>query len=305
MPRELFNRILAQLPGLTRQDLRLHVDGEPTIHPEFLEMALDANRAGYRLALASNASNLKPELLSIGMALVVNVSCSPEELAERTPMRFERYLQGIGRYVAEWAATQTEQNLVLKIYVSAAEREDRARLEQKREFAHQLIEAVGLAGRGTWRDEGPNHVFLCQKSPKEFLSLTVQPLAEGGLYPNLSGVCEPGTRLAPEWGFCDAPWKTLAVLSDGTVSYCCVDVTGETAFADPGEVRRTPLKDIWARHPGIVRDREDFLAGRVTRPICRQCLGSVQHREFYLFQDDFPYPPRAAARPLAGNGGVA
>jgi len=305
MSRQLFDHVLRQLPGITRQDLRLHVDGEPTIHPEFLEMALDANRAGYRLALASNASNLRPEFLSIGMALVVNVSCSPEELAERTPMRFERYLQQVGRYVAEWAARDTAQNLVLKIYTSAAERQDPARLEPKKEFAHRFIEAVGLAGRGTWSDQGANHLFLCRKSPREFLSLTVQPLAEGGLYPNPGGVCEPGAALPAERGFCDAPWKTLAVLSDGTVSYCCVDVTGETAFAEPAELQRTPLQDIWARHPAIARDRQDFLAGRVTRPICRQCLGSVPGREFYLFQDDFPYPPRAVARPPAGNGGVA
>jgi len=304
MPRELFDLILGQLPGITRQDLRLHVDGEPTIHPEFLEMALDANRAGYRLALASNASSLRPELLAIDMELVVNVSCSPEELAERTPMRFERYLQQIGRYVAEWTARDTAQSLRLKIYTSAVEREHPAGLQQKQEFAHQFIEAVGLSGRGAWSDQGLHHVFLFHKSPREFLSLAVQPLAEGGLYPNPSGVCEPGAALPPERGFCDAPWKTLAVLSDGTVSYCCVDVTGETAFADPAELGRTPLRDIWARHAAIARDRQDFLAGRVTRPICRRCLGSAPSRELYLFEEDFPYSPRAAAPP-AGNGGAA
>ena len=304
MPRQLFNHLLGQLEGITTQDLRLHVDGEPTLHPEFLEMALDANRAGYRIALATNASNLKPDYLSIGMALVVNLSCSPEELALRTPMRFERYLQGLTRYVTAWTERATRQNIVLKVYTSAQERSTPGLVDRKMCFARDFIAQVGLADRAEWKEDGPLHTFLYTKSAQEFLSLTVQPLAEGGLYPNLSGAGEPGSRLAPDCGFCDAPWKTLAVLSDGTISYCCVDVTGETGFTRPEDVRRRGLKDLWLNHPAIQKDRKDFLDGRVARPICRRCLASVPHREFYLFPDDFPYPSQPTQKRTASGGGV-
>ncbi len=306
MPRKLFDRLLAQLPDVTKSDLRLHVDGEPTLHPEFLEMALDANRAGHRIALATNASNLKTDFLSISMALVVNVSTSPEELATRSRMRFERYLEGVKRYVTEWTQRPTSQQLVLKIYTSAEERCQPHLVERKKAFAHAFVEGVGLADRGRWADGtgGLTHEFTCAKSPQESLSLTVQPLAEGGLYPNLSGCAMPGAAIPAGRGFCDAAWKTLAVLSDGTVSYCCVDITGETGFTRPDDVWRHGLKDLWLHHPAIQKDRTDFLAGRVTRPICQQCLASAHHRELYLFPTHFPYPPTQPAQPAASPGGT-
>lgn len=290
MPRKLFDRVLEQLGGITTRALRLHVDGEPTLHPEFLDMALAANRAGFRIALATNGSNLRPEYLAVDMGLVLNVSASPEELAKRTPIPYERYLDKITRYVERWVNEDAPQSLALKVYVSAEERVARAPHEAKKRFAREFIRRVGLDGRGEWKDEGLFCGFTFARSAKGSLSFMVQPLTEGGLYPNLSGMALPGERAPAGFGFCDAPWKSLAVLSDGIVSYCCVDVTGETGYTRPEEIWSESLKDLWLHHPAIERDRQAFWGRSVPRSVCRACLDGASNREQYLFPEEFRAP---------------
>src|ERR1700688_3586806 len=122
MSRELFNHVLPQLKGLTQRRLRLHVDGEPMLHPEFLEIGLDANRAGYRLAIASNASAIRNDFLALDMDLFVHLSSSPEEHATRSTADYEHYLDKIRRYVAGWLAAPVTQEIELRIFYRVRDR---------------------------------------------------------------------------------------------------------------------------------------------------------------------------------------
>ena len=289
MSPELFRHLLPQLKDITNLPLRLHNDGEPTLHPKFLELALETNQAGHRIALATNGSNFKKEFLQIDMDVIVNISCSEEELRCRSEMSFSTYISRLAQYIADWKVSSSTQDIYYKIYTSIIERNNRVTIEIKKEFAVNFLFFLGLHRDGTWSGDEMYRQYEYRKPSGGCFTLAFQPLTEGGLYPNISGCQQAGELLPQEMGFCDSAWKVLSVLSDGAVCFCCVDITGETAYTQPNEIWDKSLKDIWLSHPQISKLRESFLAGKVNLPICRKCLDSVYNREQYLFPTLFTY----------------
>ncbi len=292
MPRKLFNHILPQLKGLTERRLRVAIDGEPMLHPEFLEICLDANRAGHRLAVASNASAVRSEFLAIDMDLIVHVSTSAAEHARRSTASFERYLEKIRRYVGEWVQGSYVQNIELKVFFNAAESVDEELMLAKRRFVADFAGAFGIATGGCWEPPGWNPELRFRNPSGNLLRIRFQQTTEGGLYPNVSGLQYP-QGLPPEWGFCDSPWKVLSIHSDGAVGFCCADITAKTVFTEPEEIWEKPLAWIWRRHPRLLEARRQFLAGRVELPICRDCLEICSNRESYAFTEIFPGDQRS------------
>jgi organic radical activating enzyme len=291
MSRKLFNHVLPQLQGLTQRRLRLHVDGEPMLHPEFLEIGLDANRAGYRLAIASNASALRNDFLALDMDLYVHLSSSPEEHATRSTANYALYLEKIRRYVAGWLASTATQEVELRIFYRVRDRTNEEAMRAKRVFAAEFVAGFGLDAAGCWQapEWGPD--FVCQNQAGKTLRIRFIQTAEGGLFPTISNARNPGD-LPPDRGFCDSPWKLLAVHSDGAVGFCCVDVSGKTIFTHPDEIWEKPLSWIWNHHPRLVEARQQFMDGYVKLPICQECLQIAPNRENYLFTELFPGDPR-------------
>lgn len=282
MDRELFDHILPQLTGFTKRRLRLHIDGEPMLHPEFIDIALAANRAGHRLAIASNASRLSNEMLPVAMDLYVHLSTSEEEHSRRSPANFGPYVDKIRKYCAGWLAGPYDQNIHLKIYFNGIESVNAELMEAKRAFVAEFTASLGLE----WSEN-----FAVRNPAGRELRIVFQQTTEGGLYPDISGFVRP-CDLPRNRGFCDSPWKILGIHSDGAVGFCCVDITGKTIFTEPQEILDKPLAWIWQQHPGILEAREKFLAGRVDLPICRDCLDTSANRESYLFTEIFPGDPQ-------------
>ena len=290
MSRELFNHLLPQVREMTQRRLRLHIDGEPMLHPQFLELCLDANREGFRIALASNASALKNEHLAIDMDLFVHLSTSAEEHDRRSNGNFEHYLQRIQRYLQGWIEGPATQEIELKIFFNARESVNEELLRAKREFVADFARRLGLETDRCWQPPDWNPELCYRKPAGHGLHIRYQQTTEGGLYPNISGLHYPGA-LPKDWGFCDSPWKVLAVHSDGSVGFCCVDLSGKTIFTEPQEIWEKPLAWIWHQHPKLVEARRQFLAGHVILPICRECLDASPNRESYLFTEIFPGAP--------------
>jgi organic radical activating enzyme len=290
MSRKLFNHVLPQLKGLTQRRLRLHIDGEPMLHPEFLEIGLDANRAGYRLAIASNASALRNDLLALDMDLFVHLSASPDEHATRSTGDYEHYLGKIRQYVTGWLANPVPQEIELRIFYRARDRANEEVMRAKRAFATEFVAGFGLHAEGCWQAPEWQPEFLGHNPAGKPLRIRFIQTTEGGLYPTISNARHPGD-LPPDRGFCDSPWKILAVHSDGAIGFCCVDITGKTIFTHPDEIWEKPLGWIWKHHPRLVEARQQFLAGYVKLPICQECLQIAPHRESYLFTELFPADP--------------
>ena len=291
MSRELFNHILPQLPAITKRRLRFHIDGEPMLHPQFLELGLDANRAGFRLAIASNVSAIRNEFLALDMDLFVHLSASPQEHARRSKGDFEQYLEKIRKYLRGWIETPcASQDIELRVFFSMNESRDAGVMAGKRRFVDDFCSGLGIDARHCWQPPHwvPELVYRNRAGRK--LKIWFRATAEGGLYPNISNIQRP-LCLPSDWGFCDSPWKLLGIHSDGAVGFCCVDITGKTIFTEPEEIWEKPLAWIWNHHPRLVEARRQFLAGQVTLPICRECLELSPNRESYLFTEIFPADP--------------
>jgi hypothetical protein len=290
MSRELFDHILPQLKGITQRRIRFHIDGEPMLHPRFLELSQMVNQQGFRLAIASNASALRNEFLAIDMDLFVHLSASAEEHARRARGSFEHYLEKIRKYLAGWLEGPAKQNIEIKIFFNSLESLNGTVLLGKRRFIAEFVAGLGIDASACWLAPNWQPELLHTNSSGYSLRIRFQQTTEGGLYPNIGGLHWPG-GVPPERGFCDSPWKILAIHSDGSVGFCCVDITGKTIFTDPEEIWRKPLDWIWRHHPRLLEARQGFLAGRVNLKICQECLEPIANRENYPFAELFPGDP--------------
>src|SRR5205085_1741988 len=116
MSMETFKEVMAEVALLTTKPIGLHVDGEPTSHPHFREMALLVNTYGLPISLATNGSHLDPAFLDIKMDPLISMSTLPEELARRhTKLNFDAYIDRIVKFVRAWASSSAEQNIFFQI----------------------------------------------------------------------------------------------------------------------------------------------------------------------------------------------
>lgn len=284
----LFSHIARQLTSLTTKPARLHIDGEPTYHPRFVDYVREINSHGLPVSLATNGSLLKKEYADLWMSMVISMSTCPEELTERHgKLSFEKYIANIVNYIANWAETDCAQNITFQIiyYRWTRDAEYAEYNAQKTAFLAEFIGRAGLRDYCTPLNAPDSKAHrLRKKRGQGILSFRKQPISGGGLFPVRGKlVANPGTEV----GFCDSPWKRLTIQSDGTVSCCCVDLSGGTAFTDPAEIWRTPLTEIWKRHAGVQALRSGFLAGRVDRDVCKSCLGKGA-KTHYVAPLDFP-----------------
>lgn len=277
MSLDTYRRVIAEIAELTTNPLRLHIDGEPTSHPQFKEMALLANAHGLPIALATNGSLLDPSFLDIWMDPLISMSTLPEELAKRhNKLNFERYVERIADYAAAWARSQSRQNLFFQIIHypqadAAAELEYRQR---KNAFLSEFARRAGLYESCTEESsvEDEDYRFQRRGHPGG-LHFLKQRVSIGGLYPEEGRMLERPRATA---GFCDAPWRQLVIHSNGTLGACCVDLSGGTTFASADEAATVPLKELWERSPQIRAMRDAFTQGRVERDICQRCLSQGQ-----------------------------
>ncbi len=270
MSLELFEHVVRQLPEITKKSIRLHIDGEPTVHPDFYRMAKLVNEYGLPVSLASNGSLLDPKFLDLDMDLVITLSTSAEEFSERhKKMDYRQYMDRVVDYVKMWTQQKTTQSLTIQIIYDNDERNNKAYISAKEEFLLNFAERSNLTGIPSVERES-SCVFT--KSPGEHLEFSRQFLATRGLYPEKGkrNPCEP-----VESGFCDSPWKRLAILADGRVSYCCIDLSGGTVFTEPGEIWSTKIKELWIDHPRIRQIRNNFLSMSITDEVCKRCLSAA------------------------------
>lgn len=268
---ELFEHIVRQLPGLTTKAVRLHIDGEPTLHPRFRRMVEILNEHGLQAGIATNGSLLDPEWLDLDMQLVITVSTHPDELARRHKrLDWEQYQRTVREYVRAWTESESRQKLMVQLITGHGGPDGRIGREHWRAFVDRFVEETGLNERCKPDEARPN----VHRKPNGAVAVLIEyPIVAGGLYP------EDGEFVAADpvdVGFCDSPWKRLAVMADGRVSYCCIDLSGGTAYSQPDDVRNDSLVDLWRNHPRVREVRAAFRRGEVIESICKTCLGSAK-----------------------------
>ncbi|MEM7203176.1 MAG: radical SAM protein [Planctomycetota bacterium] len=274
----VFEHILPQLDGFTKVPVRLHIDGEPTLHPQFHRFARALNDAGHRVALATNGSALRPEYLDLGMNLRIYVSTDADALQRRSTMKFVTYVEKLADYVRAWRDSPSEQQISLFFYFDLSELQAGDDPLFQNAF---VVDFLRRAGFDAETADGATLPFDFKKPNGFKLRLRHQPIVRGGVYSD-----EGTADLRPsDQGFCDSAWKTLAITAEGRLTYCCMDLTAATAYTEPDDLLQQPLRDLWLKHPTIQRVREETLRAHIANPTCQDCLAGqdyCQNREMYV-----------------------
>ena len=277
MSMETFRQVIEQVATITTRPVGLHVDGEPTSHPQFKEMALLANAHGLPVTLATNGSHLDPGFLEIWMDPLISMSTTPEELAKRhNKLNFESYISRIVEYAGAWARSTARQNVFFQIihYPHKDPKQDAEYRRRKNDFLIEFCRRTGLYDTCVEETSiNEDSYRLRRKGHPGILTFIKQELGMGGLYPADSKFIE---RERATVGFCDSPWRLLVVHSNGTLGACCNDLSGGTTFATAEEVEAKSIKELWESSPRIQRLRETFLNGTVDLDVCQRCLVQEQ-----------------------------
>ena len=274
-----FQKVLDQLPGLTNQPIRLHCDGEPTVHAKFFEYASAVNERGMRINLVSNGSNMQERFLALKMDIGIHLSTSAEEFELRSKLPFDRYLDGMRNYLRAWTeASSAEQNIQYNIYLTSYQRQTPSEMDRIRAFARAFLASAGL--NGDIGEAAPNsNWFTSRKRNGYKFRLSARNIASGGMYPEVEA--KRPVTLPREFGFCDSAWKRLVILSDGSIQPCCLDLKGTLAYTAPDELETKTLHELWHNDSRIAAIREESLRGQVNHPTCQKCLDRLPSREFY------------------------
>ncbi|MHB0879128.1 MAG: SPASM domain-containing protein [Anaerolineae bacterium] len=101
------------------------------------------------------------------------------------------------------------------------------------------------------------------------------------LHPKVSVFAQPvvdwgnaftGRRIIPaRLGYCGYALKGVGVLSNGTVTICCVDYDGNTSL---GNLKTASLGSLLSWEPANAV-RRGLRQGRLVHPYCRHCFGSA------------------------------
>lgn len=277
MDEQLFYHIVDQIHELTNQQVRLHMDGEPTLHKKFEEFAHAINSRGHVIALATNGSLLKENYLDIEMHIIVNLSCSKEELAGRTNMDFDKYIKILSSYVKSWLRHYCKQNINYCLYHTREDRMSSERLQAKYDFVLSFLRLCGFNGNIELKNNSPN-LFIHRKEGGGIFQISQSNVASGGLYPNTAGITIK-RDLPKDVGFCDSPWKRLIILSNGQLGYCCIDLSGSLAYTDPSEIWNSSVKTLWMNNEKINKIRAEMLSNKINHSVCQLCLDRISSRE--------------------------
>ena len=249
MARELFESVIAQAAPLAARAC-LHLMGEPLAHPEFGEFIDVCAARGLPVEIATNGTLLggaRSEALLKPIVAQVNVSV--HSFPANFPGRdISPYLAEIFRFTKRALAGRPDLYVNYRLWnldgPDAARNADViSRVE--REFGVAVERGVDVRRRKSRRVTGR-------------LSLHFDTRFE---WPRRDG---PELRRR---GTCRALSAQFGVLTDGTVTACCLDKEGATPL---GNANERPLAEI-LEGDRARRMREGFARGQLVEDLCRRC----------------------------------
>lgn len=290
MPLEQATRLLDEIAqhGMA-EEVRLHLMGEPFLHPKLMSIIEHGARQGLYLSLTTNASLLTERnverLLGSGLSeLVVSLQTPDAEsfaLRNGPPkLKFETYEAKVRHLLERCLERDMPFRLNLNFLNTTSQgllgrfREPIRILDGNRKTRKALLAwgelALRLAGREAELDQvraGLERVSVNRWETLEILPglvFEVRPLFDWG------NAWTPTDEVVPAtWGTCNAVREQLGILYDGRVVLCCADYDGATSV---GNALEDSLMSILAsdKVAGIV---SAFRRNRVVHPRCQQCLG--------------------------------
>ncbi len=234
-----FGRVLSQLKGRARQ-LYFHVMGEPLLHPSLGELLRMAGDAGFPVNLTTNGRLLAlrlPALMASPALRQVNLSLHSDQSTD------DRWLTETLEAVV---ALRASRPVLISLRLWNLREDAAANAGRIGRIAAFFGAPMPLQrdrngyklGEGIWVNEG-----------------------ETFDWPSL-GAIESG-----ETAFCRALRDQVAILSDGTVTACCLDAEGALAL---GNILEQPLDEI-LNGPRARAIYDGFSRRQAVEPLCQRC----------------------------------
>jgi MoaA/NifB/PqqE/SkfB family radical SAM enzyme len=276
MQPDLFEHIIEQVKDVTPFPVRLHVDGEPTLHPHFFDYAKLLNKKGIPFGLATNGSLLSPQFLDLKMEIILSISTMEAEFHRRSKtLSYEAYINNILDYFRRWTHSQSEQTIYVQIpiYLNSV---DELYMSQKGNFVRNCVSEMKIDQNSGATLYGNSELDMQVIKPNgSVMRFYYWRISETANYKDPT----PSDRRV-ERGFCSMPWEEMAILADGRVTCCCSDLTGGTAFTEEKDIFDRPLLELW-RNKKIIDVRNQFLQRKIALDVCKRCLATIPKQEFY------------------------
>ena len=238
MDLSLFKLIVERDMGATVK-VGLHILGEPTLHPDLVEMVACLTAAGIVSELATNGLALSAKLalglMAAGLDTIwfsLDAAC-PETYAQvRSSPCYSTVVRNVERFLDLKMKARNPVRVVL-----------------------QMVEHP-------WLQAGESEEFLRRWSIPGVDRVAVKFLDSwaGTLFEH--EVAAPGHRHP-----CAEPFQRVAVLQDGSVVPCCRDWDGKYVY---GNLKKESLAEVWAG-PRVAALREEMESGHWVSEPCASC----------------------------------
>jgi radical SAM protein with 4Fe4S-binding SPASM domain len=245
MDLSLFKKMVDE-PGLTPNDIWLHMFGEPLLHPEIYEMIKYAKKFGVQVGLSTNATLLDSrnaaEIIASGLdRIIISLDGATKETYERVRGHgdYEHTLANVLSFVEAKKRIDTKPYVIIQIIRMKETEKEIVRFTEA--FSHLRVNEICVKDLDTWIG---NIESINELRVEKFV---------------------PRANRVP----CALLWYSLGICADGRVVPCCRDFDAEYAL---GDVSSDELSSIW-NSPRMKMMRKMHVAGDYDEiELCKGCL---------------------------------
>lgn len=288
--RRIFDMIAEQKDRLgPLYPVKLHQMGEPTLHPQLVDIVSHAESKGIPIELNTNCSMLTPELVDglyhAGLTNLILSYQTPDEESFKTrkvinkKLTFDIYMDkvrmAVERKVALGASTHLEIDVMNTVgspeihIVGEGSRASRVLVEWIA-FARSLERKYGLPPTPHNMDavQGGFRFLEHEEDTGRYTLLPGVDLLWKRLH-SWGNVIQPEEVRQTVDGYCPAPNEQFVILWDGRVTVCCTDYEGRLTV---GNINEQSIEQIWTG-PKWRHMREQMWRDVLEHQTCRVCKG--------------------------------
>jgi sulfatase maturation enzyme AslB (radical SAM superfamily) len=263
-----------------------HVMGEPTLHPDLIEIVRYAAAGGMDTCLTTNGSHLDEkmlaELIDAGIGKIIISLQTPDErtfeLRGARRITYSQYQERIiavaRKFLDEDINTKLTisflssplRRLIIPIYpeVSIADTSNDLK-KYLREWAEKIMRNSPAAHRYGEVLKQMGKIWIFKENTvtiTENLNFHTRILGDWSIHFDRKNV-------DANFGYCPGLRENFGILWNGDYTFCCTDFDGRTSTHNFG---KTSLNDYLGSRE-VQRVVKGFGSFRVLHPYCKQCLG--------------------------------
>ena len=255
-PMPLFQKVVDELHHELIY-LLLYFQGEPYLHPDFLDMAAHASKRGIYTATSTNGHYLSPEKAAATVAsglseVIISIDGTTQEVYEqyRVGGSLEKVKEGVRNLVAAREAAGSLHPFILIQFLVVAPNE------------HQIADIQALG-----KELGVDQVVL--KTAQIYDYQQGHPLIpRNKRYARYQQQADGQFAIKnPLHNQCWKLWQGAEITWDGRVLPCCFDKDAEHVM---GHLSEQTFGEIW-RSPGYQDFRGSLLRARASIEMCKNC----------------------------------